>query len=130
MFPEVKFENFIFEQLNTFSFHSSLNFNHCATKYNFAIGCKIFFPPNLFYFRPKAGSLTEKRGKKAQNQINGEVKYLCELIDEWGSRGFKNANSCVSFRQIFQVSKIKIQLNASIFRIHMTSNTQDFVLLL
>uniref|UniRef100_A0A915HYD2 Costars domain-containing protein n=1 Tax=Romanomermis culicivorax TaxID=13658 RepID=A0A915HYD2_ROMCU len=54
------------------------------------------------YGRPAKGSLTEKRGIEAGHHICKEIVYLCEIIDEYGTR--KDDGSCViEFGKLFNI---------------------------
>lgn len=54
------------------------------------------------YGKPVAGSLSEKRGKKAAKHINAEVVLLCDMIYQEGER-YKDGTAVISFGDLFQI---------------------------
>ncbi|KAL7021272.1 hypothetical protein ACKWTF_011817 [Chironomus riparius] len=56
------------------------------------------------YGRPKAGSLTEFRGKKANVHVYKEMLELCQIIHDEGSPTEENPDlRFISFRDIFNI---------------------------
>uniref|UniRef100_A0A0K0DAC7 Costars domain-containing protein n=1 Tax=Angiostrongylus cantonensis TaxID=6313 RepID=A0A0K0DAC7_ANGCA len=54
------------------------------------------------YGKPKPGTLTEMRAKKASKHIAKEMLYLCQVIREYGSQS-KDGRVTITFGKLFTV---------------------------
>ncbi|KAK7079344.1 hypothetical protein SK128_013891 [Halocaridina rubra] len=54
------------------------------------------------YGKPVAGSMAEKRGKKAAKHVNAEVVFLCDMIYQEGER-YEDGTAAITFGDLFQI---------------------------
>lgn len=59
-------------------------------------------PDDPDYGKPKAGSKTEERGKKATSQVHKEMVELCAVISENG-HPLEGGGAVISFGELFQI---------------------------
>lgn len=57
------------------------------------------------YGRPPKGSRTEQRGLAAQAHIQQEVKYLCEIIKNMGTKSADSSHYEITFKELFDVRR-------------------------
>ncbi|KAK2709733.1 uncharacterized protein LOC136027227 isoform X2 [Artemia franciscana] len=59
----------------------------------------------MHIIRPIAGSKTEERGKKAAAQVSAEIRELCDVIFDCGTKN-KDGTAIITFGRLFQVYNV------------------------
>lgn len=62
----------------------------------------VFDKSDPRYGRPEEGSKTEKRGQKAGQLINNEMRLLCDLINEYGEK-MEDGSTVIMFGELFMM---------------------------